>query len=66
MDRLISIVYGAAMTLMLGGALCADSLAETPHGFVILFAVIGVAAALVWLGNYLEAEAVRQKRGRRR
>lgn len=66
MDRLISVLYSAAMCLILGAALCADGLAELPHGFIILFAVVGVAGAMVLAANKLEDEAARGRRGRRR
>ena len=54
MKRLLDIIYGAAFTLIFGGALLADGLADLPHGFVILFAIVGAGGALVIIGNRLE------------
>ncbi len=67
MARLCRIVYGVAMFLMFGTALCADGLADTPNGFPIMFICVGVAGALVLLGNWLEARiAMAQKKAARR
>lgn len=66
MNRLISILYSAAMCLILGAALCADGLAGMPHGFIILFAVVGVAGAMVLAANKLEDAVARSRGGRRR
>lgn len=54
MKRLLNIIYGAAFILIFDAALCADGIADLPHGFVILFAIMGVAGALVFIGNRLE------------
>ena len=54
MKKLLEALYGAAFTLIFGGALLADGLADRPHGFVILFAIIGAAGALVLIGNRIE------------
>ena len=64
MTKLCEIVYGVAMFLIFGTALCADSLADYPHGFRIMFICIGVAAVLVELGNRLEDRAARTKKSR--
>lgn len=64
MMRLCEIVYGVAMFLIFGTALCADGLADTPHGFLIMFICVGVAGILVLLGNRLEDMALRTKKGR--
>lgn len=66
MTKLCEIVYGVAMFLIFGTALCADSLADYPHGFRIMFICIGVAAVLVELGNRLEDRAARTKKAARR
>lgn len=67
MKKIIDIIHGVAIFLMFGGCLLADGLGETPGGFVILFAIIGIAGALVILGNRLEdhyeAERRRQRGG---
>lgn len=62
MMRLREIVYGVAMFLIFGTALCADSLADTPRGFLIMFIRIGVTGILVLLGNRLEDMALRTKK----
>ena len=54
MKKLLNIIYGAAFILIFGAALCADGIADLPHGFVILFAIVAVAGALVFLGNHIE------------
>lgn len=54
MKKLLDVLYGAAFTLIFGGALLADGIADLPHGFVILFAIVGVAGALVFIGNRIE------------
>jgi hypothetical protein len=54
MKKLLNIIYGAAFILIFGAALCADGIADLPHGFVILFAIVGVAGALVFIGNRIE------------
>lgn len=65
LSKLCSIVYGIAMFLIFGTALCADGLADIPHGFLIMFICVGVAGALVLLGNWLEGRIVMaQKKGR--
>lgn len=66
MIRLYEIIHGVAFTIILGTALCADSLADYPHGFRIMFICIGVAAVLVELGNRLEDRAARTKKAARR
>ena len=52
--RLIDIIYGCALFLILGGCLLADGLADLPHGFLILFIIVGAGGALVLIGNKLE------------
>lgn len=54
MKKLLDVLYGAAFTLIFGAALLADGLADRPHGFVILFAIIGAGGALVLIGNRIE------------
>ena len=54
MKKLLDVLYGAAFTLIFGGALLADGLADRPHGFVILFFIVGVGGALVLIGNRIE------------
>lgn len=54
MNRLLEIIYSVAITIMFGTALCADGLAEVPGGFPIMFILIGIAGALVYIGNRLE------------
>ena len=54
MKKLLNIIYGTALSLILAGALLADGLADLPHGFTILFVIVGVAGALVLIGNRLE------------
>lgn len=67
LSKLCSIVYGVALFLMFGTALCADGLADIPHGFLIMFICVGVAGALVFLGNWLEDRiAMAQKKAARR
>lgn len=55
MAKLCEVIYGVAMLLIFGTALCADGLADIPHGFLIMFICVGVAGGLVLLGNWLEA-----------
>ena len=59
MKKLLNIIYGIALFLIFGGALLADGIADLPHGFVILFAIVGVAGALVFIGNRIEYGAWR-------
>lgn len=66
MTKLCEVIYGVAMLLIFGTALCADGLADIPHGFLIMFICIGVAAVLVELGNRLEDRAARTKKAARR
>ena len=54
MKKLLDLIYGVAFFLILGAAMCADGIADLPHGFVILFVIVGVAGALVFIGNRLE------------
>lgn len=51
MTKLCEVIYGVAMLLIFGTALCADGLADIPHGFLIMFICVGVAGGLVLLGN---------------
>lgn len=64
MKKIIDIIHGAAIFLMFSGCLLADSLGETPGGFVALFVIIGVAGALILLGNHLEDVMYRQRRAK--
>lgn len=66
MKKAIDTIHGIAIFLMFGGCLLADSLGETPGGFVILFAIIGAAGALILLGNRLEEIEYRRSRRRAR
>lgn len=63
MKKITDIIHGIAIFLMFGGCLLADGLGETPGGFVILFAVVGIAGALLFLGNYLEDVEYRRRKG---
>ena len=57
MKHLVNAVYGIAIMLIFGTALCADSLMDTygPVGFIVRAGVcIGVAGVLVLAGNCLE------------
>ena len=60
--RLIDIIYGCALFLILGGCLLADGLADLPHGFLILFSIIGIAYVLVLIGNKIEATDGRRRK----
>ena len=63
MTKLCEVIYGVAMLLIFGTALCADGLA----GFLIMFICVGVAGGLVLLGNWLEDRiAMAQKIAARR
>ena len=64
MKKIIDIIHGIAVFLIFGADLCADSLGETPGGFVALFAIVCVAGALVLLGNHLEDVMYRQRRAK--
>lgn len=66
MIKLYEFVYGVAFTIILGTALCADSLADYPHGFRIVFACIGVAVVLTVLGGRLKERDGRIKKAARR
>ncbi|MEG0765030.1 MAG: hypothetical protein RR403_03205 [Pseudoflavonifractor sp.] len=46
-----AILQTIAIILIFGVALCADGLADLPHGFGIMFAIIGVAGVLVAVSN---------------
>jgi len=57
MKRLVNAVYGIAVILIFGTALCADSIMDTygPAGFMVRAGLcIGVAGVLVFAGNHLE------------
>lgn len=60
--KLCKALYGVAMFLIFGTALCADGLADIPHGFLIMFICIGVAALLLRLCGRLEDSAGRTKK----
>lgn len=64
MKKIIDTIHGVAIFLMFGVCLLADGLGEIPGGFAILFAIIGVAGALILLGNHLEDAMYRQRRAR--
>ena len=70
MSRAVTVLQGMAFFLIMGAALCADGLAEVPHGFTILFSCIAVAGVLVGISNHLEAKEnrpmYRNYTGRRR
>ena len=40
MKKIIDIIHGIAVFLIFGAALCADSLGETPGGFVVFVGVL--------------------------
>ncbi|MGM9602553.1 MAG: hypothetical protein ACI3W5_13355 [Faecousia sp.] len=65
MKKAIDIIYGIAIFMIFGGALCADSLGETTGGFLALFFIVGTAGAFILLGNRLEEIEYRQRRQRR-
>ena len=44
MTKLCEVIYGVAMLLIFGTALCADGLADIPHGFLIMFICVGPGA----------------------
>lgn len=57
MKRLVNAVYGIAVILIFGTALCADSIMDTygPAGFIVRAGLcIGAAGALVFAANYIE------------
>lgn len=56
MKKAADTLQGIALFLILGAALCADGLADAPHGFTILFSCIGAAWVLVGIANRLEAK----------
>jgi len=56
MSRAATALQGIAFFLIIGAALCADGLADVPHGFTILFSCIGAAWVLVSIANHLEAK----------
>ena len=49
MTKLCEVIYGVAMLLIFGTALCADGLADIPHGFLIMF----IFSILLFLFLYL-------------
>lgn len=65
MTKLCEVIYGVAMLLIFGTALCADGLADIPHGFLIMFICVGVAGGLVLLGNWLEARIAQVEKNSR-
>lgn len=66
MIKLYEFIYGVAFTIILGTALCADSMAAYPYGFRIMFVCIGVAVVLAVLGGRLRERDERIKKAARR
>lgn len=64
-QTILDIIYGIAFALIIGGALLADGLGEIRGGFIVLTAIVAVAGALVFTGNYLDREFARQERRRK-
>jgi hypothetical protein len=63
MVRIITALDGAALALILGGALLADSIVNLHHGFFVLFAIMGAAGALVFIGDRLEYKTIYGSKG---